>query len=140
MPDHPNAQLAQANWDAIARGDFEPALAGIAEDVVVENGPGAGLRHIEGRDAWVEFALAFISLFGDTWKQDGRCIYADDRITISLVQETGSIPSGDTFDNLAVYITRVGPDGETERLWTVDIDHEACEEFWQRNPRPGTWT
>jgi ketosteroid isomerase-like protein len=139
MADHPNVQKTQASWDANARGDFEPAIASLTPDVMVENGPGAGpWRFVEGRDAFVEFALSFVPLFGDTWKQDGHCIYADDRISISLVHETGtSEASGDTFDNLAIWIARLTPDGRSERLWTIDIDQEACEEFWLRNPVDG---
>ena len=43
-------------------------------------------------------------------------------------------PSGDRFDNLPVYINRLRPDGQTERLWTVDLDAEQCEAFWANNP------
>ena len=139
MADHPNLERAQATWDAVANGDSAAGLGDMGENIVIENGPGAGpWRHIEGRDAFVEFALSFVPLYGDTWHQDGRCVYADDRISISVVRETGTAPSGDTFDNLAIWITRAGPDGPTDRLWTVDIDQEACENFWHRNPVPST--
>jgi hypothetical protein len=50
-------------------------------------------------------------------------------VAISLIHETGTAPSGDRFDNLAVYISRLRPDGQTERLWTVDLDAEHCEAF-----------
>ena len=55
-------------------------------------------------------------------------------MAISLIHETGTAPSGDRFDNLAVYISRLRPDGQTERLWTVDLDAEHCEAFWEKNP------
>ena len=61
---------------------------------------------------------------GEIFHQDGRCVYADDRVAISLIHETGTAPGGDRFDNLAVYISRLRPDGQTERLWTVDLDAE----------------
>jgi hypothetical protein len=54
-------------------------------------------------------------------------VYADDRVSISLIHETGTAPSGDGFDNLAVYVGRLQPDGTTERLWTVDLDAEHCK-------------
>jgi hypothetical protein len=54
-------------------------------------------------------------------------------VAISLIHETGTAPSGDRFDNLAVYISRLRPDGQTERLWTVDLDAEHCEAFWAKN-------
>ena len=43
-------------------------------------------------------------------------MYADDRVSISLIHETGTAPGGDRFDNLAVYVGRLRPDGTTERL------------------------
>jgi hypothetical protein len=65
--------------------------------------------------------------------QDGRCAYADDRVIINLVHETGTAPDGDEFDNLAVYVGRLRPDGQIDRTWSVDLDTEHCEEFWRRN-------
>jgi SnoaL-like domain len=130
---HPNGLRAQAIWDALARGE----LAGLddqADDIVVENGPGAGpWRIVEGKDAFVSFVLEFVGFFGGSWHQDGRCLYADDRCTISLVHETGTAPNGDAFDNMAVWVSRIDADGETDRLWTVDLDQEHVTEFWQRN-------
>jgi hypothetical protein len=68
------------------------------------------------------------------WAQDGRCIYADDHMSIALVQEKGKAPSGDDFDNVAVYVYRFNEDGKVHRLWTTDLAHEALEEFWTNNP------
>jgi hypothetical protein len=78
--------------------------------------------------------MEFASALADTFHQDGRCVYADDRVSINLLHETGKSPSGDPFDNLAVYVNRLEPDGKTNRMWTVDLDAEHCEEFWRRNP------
>jgi hypothetical protein len=44
-------------------------------------------------------------------------------------------PPGDEFDNMAVYVGHIRPDGVVDRLWTVDLDSEAVEAFWERNPR-----
>src|ERR1700733_6421889 len=43
-------------------------------------------------------------------------------------------PDGDRFDNTAVYTFRLRPDGQADRIWTVDLDAEHCEGFWQKNP------
>lgn len=132
---HPNGVRAQETWDALARGE----LAGLddqAENIVVENGPGAGpWRVVEGKDAFISFVLEFIPFFGDSWHQEGRCLYADDRCTISLVHETGTGPGGDTFDNTAIWISRIDADGKNDRLWTIDLDQEHVTAFWQRNER-----
>jgi hypothetical protein len=79
-------------------------------------------------------APGLVGSIGDTFHQDGRCVYADDRVSISLIHETGTAPSGDRFDNLAVYVGRLPPAGTAERLWTVDPDAEHCEASWKKNP------
>jgi ketosteroid isomerase-like protein len=137
MDKHPHFVATQGSWDALAAGDLVGALELLADEVVIDNGPGAGpWRHIEGKDAFIAMAMEFIPLFGDTWHQEGRCVYADDSMSIALVHETGTAPSGDGFDNMAVYVYRFGTHGMAERLWTTDLAHEALEEFWRRNPVP----
>jgi hypothetical protein len=74
--------------------------------------------------------LELAGSFGDTFHQDGRCVYADDRVSISLIHGTGTAPGGDRFDNLAVYVGRLRPDGTTERLWTVDLDAGWLRQNW----------
>lgn len=130
---HPNLGKAQETWDALARGE----LAGLddqADNVIVENGPGAGpWRVVEGKEPFFTFVMQFMPFFKGTWHQDGRCIYADDRCTISLVHETGTGPGGDKFDNMAIWISRLDADGKNDRLWTVDLDQENVTSFWERN-------
>jgi len=135
MANHPNFDLAEAAADAVRRGDYATVFDGLADDIQWENGPGAGPWHkASGKDDLALMLLEFGAFFGDTFHQDARCVYADDRVVISLVQENGTTPSGDRLDNLAVYIYRVRPDGPVvERAWTVDLDAEHCEAFWQRN-------
>ncbi len=127
---------AQAVWDAVLAGDFSVALDAQNDDVVFENGPGAGpWRRTEGKDAFVDMAMNFIPLFGDTWKQVGTCIFANDQFAVTLVAETGThAASGDVFDNRAIYVSRFAKDGTNDRVWTVDLDSEDMEAFWQRNP------
>jgi hypothetical protein len=59
---------------------------------------------------------------------------ADDRTAICLVHETGTAPGSDRFDNLEVYTLRLRPDGQADRVWSVDLDAEHCEAFWEKNP------
>jgi hypothetical protein len=125
----------QGLLDAAEAGDYGPAFESFAENIIVENGPGAGpWRHADGRDEFANVLLEFAAFFDGTFRQRGRCIYADDRVVINLIEESGTTPAGDTFDNLAVYVTRIGADGKGDRLWTVDLDTEACLDFWARNP------
>jgi ketosteroid isomerase-like protein len=127
--------VVQQMLDASEAGDYGPVFDSFAENIVVENGPGAGpWRHAEGRDEFANVLLELSAYFNGTFHQRGRCIYADGRVVINLIEETGSTPAGDVFENLAVYVTRVGADDKADRLWTVDLDTEACLEFWARNP------
>jgi hypothetical protein len=87
-----------------------------------------------GKDDLALLLLEFAACFGGTFHQDGRFVYADDRVAISLIRETGTALSGDQFDNLAVYVNRFRPDGKGDRQWTVNLDAEHCEAFWQKNP------
>jgi ketosteroid isomerase-like protein len=134
MDTHPNVRLAQESWDAIAAGDPGPAFDGLADNLVVENGPGAGpWRHVEGKGAFAQVLMDFVSTLGGDFHQKGRVLYADDAFTVTFVHETGSHPSGDRFDNRAIYIGRLDADGKIDRLWTVDLDTEHCEDFWRSN-------
>lgn len=126
---------AQRAWDALASGDPGPIFDALSDDVVVDNGPGAGpWRHVEGRDALAHVLLALASQFRGDWLQTGTVLFADDEKTVTLVSETGTALSGDEFRNLAVYVARLGDDAKVNRLWTVDLAHEDLEAFWLRNP------
>ena len=135
MTNHPNFDRLQAGLDAARQGDYTPATDALADDILMENGPGAGPWHrARGKEDLALLKLEFWSALGGTFHQDGRCVYADDRMAIALIHETGTAPGGDRFDNLAVYTFRVRPDGLIDRIWTVDLDAEHCEAFWQKNP------
>ena len=136
MTSHPNFDRTQAALNAARQGDYAPAFDAFTDDVLMENGPGAGPWHrARGKDGLaLLLLLEFAPSLGETFHQDGQCVYADDRAAISLIHETGTAPSGDRFDNLAVYISRLRPDGQTERLRTVDLDAEHCEAFWAKDP------
>jgi ketosteroid isomerase-like protein len=135
MSGHPNFVTTQRLWEAVAEGDFSTPFDAFADDIVVDNGPGAGpWRHFEGKEAFFTMAMHFVPFFHGTWKQEGQCIYADDGMSITVVHETGKAPSGDVFNSRAVWIFRFRPDGKMNRLWTTDVAHEELEDFWRRNP------
>ena len=135
MISHPNFDRAQAALDAARQGDYAPAFDAFTGDILLVNGPGAGPWYrARGKDDVALLLVELSSSLGETFHQDGWCVYADDRVAISLVHETGTAPGGDRFDNVAVYISRLRPDGKTDRLWTVDLDAEHCEAFWEENP------
>ena len=107
MSNHPNFDRTQTVMDQIRQGDYVSSFDLGADDIVWENGPGAGPWHrARGKDDLALMLMEFAGSLGDTFHQDGRCVYADDRVAISLIRETGTAPSGDQFDNLAVFISR----------------------------------
>ena len=131
---HSNFDRAQAALDASRQGDYGPTFEALADEIILENGPGAGpWRVARSKEDMGLMLLEFSAALGNTFRQEGRCVYADDRVMINLIHETGKAPNGDEFDNLAVYVCRLRPDGQTDRMWTVDLDTEHCEEFWRRN-------
>lgn len=131
---HPNFDRTQAALDAARQGDYGPGFEALADEIILENGPGAGpWRVARGKEDAGLLLLEFSAALDNTFHQDGRCVYADDRVIINLIHETGTAPGGDEFDNLAVYVNRLRPDGQIDRMWTVDLDTEHCEEFWRRN-------
>lgn len=135
MTNHPNFDQAQAALEAARQGNYGPAFDAFTDDVLVENGPGAGPWHrARNKEELALLLVEFSAALGETFHQDGRCIYADDRVAINLIHETGRSPGGDRFDNTAVYVNRLLPDGKVNRMWTVDLDSEHCEDFWRRNP------
>ena len=138
--DPPEVKRAQAVWDALASGDPGPAIEGQAENIVFDNGPGAGpWRHTEGQPAFLEMIGSFFPLFGESFKQTGVCVFANEQFSVTLVSETGTHgTSGDMFDNRAIYVSRLDSDGKTDHVWTVDLDSEDMESFWQANPVDGT--
>ena len=135
MATHPNVDRWNAHWELARQGDCSQGLDDMADDVILENGPGAGpWRRAIGKDDLALLMVEFFDALGGTFHQDGRCVYADDRVSINLVHETGKASGGDPFDNMAVWIARLRPDGGVERIWTVDLGAEHCEEFWRKNP------
>ena len=128
--------FVQEMLDASEAGDYGPVFESFAANIIVRTVLAPGPGGTEGRDEFANVLLEFSAYFNGTFRQRGRCIYADDRVVISLIEESGTTTAGDAFENLAVYVTRVGADDKADRLWTVDLDTEACLEFWARNPVP----
>jgi len=68
MTSHPNFDRAQAILDATRRGDYAPAFDNFADDIVMENGPGAGPWHrARGKDDLALMLLELAGFFGDTF-------------------------------------------------------------------------
>jgi ketosteroid isomerase-like protein len=128
--DTTNQDRIEHGWARIAEGDLSVAFDMLADDVIFENGPGAGpWRLVEGKDALIAMFFGFAAHVRE-FHQEGHCIYADEEKAISLVHETGLGAGDAVFDNRAVYVMRFRIDGKVDRVWTVDLDTEAMLRFW----------
>jgi hypothetical protein len=75
MASHPNFDRAQAALDAARRGDYAPAFDAFADDVLVENGPGAGPWHrARGKDDLALLLLEFAASFGNLPPRRPMCL------------------------------------------------------------------
>ena len=110
MPNHVNLDRVQALWNAARDGDYGPLYDALSDEVILENGPGAGPWHRAiGKDDVAGLLLEFSEVLDSTFHQDGRCVYAIEHVATTLVHETAKARSGDPFDNLAVYVSRLSP-------------------------------
>ena len=68
----------------------------------------------------------FAGFFGDTFHQDGRCVYADDRMLSAFSTRPEQVPvaSGSTTSRYTPSV--FGPDGKRTDL-TVDLDADAVK-------------
>ena len=72
MTSHPNFDRTQAALNASRQGDYAPAFDALTDDVLMENGPGAGPWHrARGKDDLALLLLEFASSLGETFHQDG---------------------------------------------------------------------
>ncbi len=64
MTNHPNFDRTQAVLDAVRKGDYAPAFDLYADDILMENGPGAGPWHrASGKDDMALMLAATIERF-----------------------------------------------------------------------------
>lgn len=74
---HPNFDRAQAASDAGRLGDYGPTFDMLADEIILENGPGAGpWRVARGKEDMALGLIEFSAALGNTFRQDGRCVYA----------------------------------------------------------------
>ena len=93
MSNHPNFDRTQTVLDAVRQGDYAPVFDLYADDIQMDNGPGAGPWHFaRGKDDMALMLTEFAGFFGDTFNQDGRCVYADDHTAICLIPRPGQCP------------------------------------------------
>ncbi len=65
MSNHPNFDRTQAVLDAVRKGDYAPAFDLYADDILMENGPGAGPWHCgRGKDDMALMLTEFAGFFG----------------------------------------------------------------------------
>ena len=135
MPTHPNADEARRVFDAFwTHGDVQPMLDAATDDFVWINDIGAGpWRELHGRDEAMAMQLWWFDWFAGTFRHELIDICASDDRVIEVLREVGE-KDGHVFDNVALYVYDVGPDGRYTALRTFDRDREAIEAFWSHFP------
>ena len=135
MPDHPNAASRRAVFNAYwERGDMAPMLEATSPDYVWCNDEGAGpWRRLEGLAESMVFATWWAEFFEGTFRHELLDVCASDDHVIEVLREVGE-KDGHVFDNVALYLYRLGPDGRYESVQTFDRDRGAIREFWSHFP------
>jgi ketosteroid isomerase-like protein len=127
MSTHPNQARIQQGWDAIANGDPGPAFNTMANDIVMENGPlpvTPRWRIARGKEEIAVTMMEDAALLGSNFRQSGQCIYADDRIAISLVHDEAELSTGRRYDARPIAIMRFNESSLVDRLWIVEPDED----------------
>ncbi|TCK23017.1 nuclear transport factor 2 family protein [Pseudonocardia endophytica] len=131
LREHPNAVLVRERFAALNAGDVAPFYDAVREDFHNVNDIGAGPWHENhGRDAFFGFFADFAGLFDDEpFGQEVLDVLGWDDRVLTIVRETG-VAQGQRFDNRALYVLGVDPDGRYTSLYTTDMDQETIRRFW----------
>lgn len=135
MPDHPNAASRRAVFNAYwERGDMTPMIEATSPDYVWCNDEGAGpWRRLEGLAESTVFTIWWAEFFEGTFRHELLDVCASDDHVIEVLREVGE-KDGHVFDNVALYLYRLGPDGRYASVQTFDRDRGAIREFWSHFP------
>ncbi|MCE0767904.1 nuclear transport factor 2 family protein [Pseudonocardia kujensis] len=128
---HPNVLRLREIFAALAAGDPGPAYAATHEDFLNVNDIGAGpWREQRGRDTFYAFFADFCALFDERpFGQEILDALGWDDHVLAVVRETGAA-QGQVFDNRAIYLIAVDPDGRWTSLRTLDMDQDSLRRFW----------
>ena len=135
MPEHPNAPARRAIFNAFwVDGDMMPMIEAMSPDYVWSNDEGAGpWRRLEGIAECTVFGAWWMEFFNGTFRYELIDVCASDDHVIEVLREVGE-KDGNVFDNHALYLYRLGPDGKYESLQTYDRDRDKVREFWSHYP------
>ncbi len=128
--EHPNATRIRSLWQAANAGDQGAADGFVADDIVWSNDIGAGpWREVVGKQACLDFGLAWQELFDFTFTYDVLDACGSDTSVILVLREHGTA-RGHHFDNQALYHFTLDAEGMVIRIQTYDRDREEIVAFW----------
>jgi hypothetical protein len=126
---HPNLELAERAWEAVARSDVE-ALEALWAPGIVWHATGASPwsgDHV-GRDAVFNF-LADVGEAGEAYDASLEDILVSpDRVMI--ICRVRATRRGRTIDARQSMLFRI-EDGRMTEVWTLPLDSAAFLEFWE---------
>jgi ketosteroid isomerase-like protein len=138
VPEHPNATRARDAYVALwERGDLQPTLDWVHDDVVWTNDIGAGpwAKEIRGKDRVLEMQGWWMEFFEGNFKHELIDVCASDDHVAEILREVGE-KDGHVFDNRAVYLFELDDDGKVVNVRTLDMDRQNIEEFWAAVGQP----
>ena len=129
--EHPNAVRFRSAFDDLwERGELEPTLRLLRDDVVWINDIGAGPFHRgEGKESVLALFAEWMALFDGGFTHELVDICASDHNVVEILHEVGTA-RGQRFDNLALYRYELDDDGLVTHVRTYDRDREAIDAFW----------
>ena len=128
IPDHPNALLAKAAWEAVSAGDVD-ALAELCADDLVwyasGRGPRAGTHR--GRDEVLGY-LASLGEAVDQFDSTLENLLVGGNLVAVLFRVSGA-RKGRKLDTGFILLFHIEASRLTE-VWAVPRDQYAVDEFW----------
>lgn len=131
MAEHPNVKRVRDAYAAFAALDLDTALKDLAPDAVFHfNGDGPNSGDHKGREAITAALVKNFELTNGTQALDIKGIYADDRHSIVVLQETATRTDGATLDIDEVHLLALDDQGRITDLWDLPSDHALHDSFF----------
>jgi ketosteroid isomerase-like protein len=130
MAQHPNANLVEKSWQAVAASDVETLLETWSPEIVwhvTGNNPWRG-DHV-GSGAILEY-LAQVGESGESYDATLTDVMASDN-RAALVFDVKTKRSGVTLETSYLLLARIS-EGRIAEVWTLALDPAGVDEFWKR--------
>ena len=123
---HPNRDLLTSIYDAFGRGDMEPVMASLADDIDWRvYGPSPVAGHYRGKDAVLEFFPKMMAQYDGTLRVEVTATVADEHDGFVKIRESADRPAEVAYAGVHVWGFQ---DGKCTRFESYYDDVHAG--FW----------